>query len=175
MEKRPENSSGTPPAAPPGNGAGLVIGRLTHEDVGDSVQLFRRVWEPFLAGLPVEVQKTWQPTALEFTSSMEGVTYFAARRDNKLVGVVGCRLTAGACQLLNLCVDAEFRRRGTGTALLAAALGWAQHANARSLCVDVMDRFGDAMALLKASGFTQAGVLHRHFWGEDVRMFEKVL
>ncbi len=153
----------------------LVIERLTHEDVGDIVNLFRKVWDPYLVGLPPEVQRAWQPTPLEFTSGMEGVTYFSAKRDQKLIGVVGCAIHAGSCHLLNLAVDVEHRRHGIGTALLAAATGWAQHAQTRSLYVEVLARFQDAMALLAASGFTKAGTLHRHFWGEDVELFEKTL
>lgn len=153
----------------------LIIGRLTHGDVPDVVALFRRVWEPYLGGLPPEVQREWQPSQLEFTSGMEGVTYFAARRGNRIIGVIGCRNQSGSCELINLCVDAEHRRHGIATALLAAAQGWAQHADARALCVEVLARFSDAMALLKASGFKEAGLLHKHFWGEDVRLFERLL
>lgn len=176
---KPEKKGERPPAeVPPAKGPEvkhLAIERLTHEGVGDIVSLFRRVWEPYLNGMPPEVQKIWQPTALEFTSAMEGVTYFAARRDNHIVGVVGCKLVDGACHLQQLCVDVEQRRHGTATALLAAALGWAQHANARSIYVDVLQRFPEAMSLFKASGFTEAGTLHRHYWGEDVRVFERLL
>ncbi|MHB8351464.1 MAG: GNAT family N-acetyltransferase [Thermoplasmata archaeon] len=153
----------------------LVIERLTHEDVADIVSLFRKVWDPYLVGLPPEVQRAWQPTPLEFTSGMEGVTYFSAKRDKQLIGVVGCAIHAGSCHLLNLAVDVEHRRHGIGTALLAAATGWAQHAQTKSLYVEVLARFQDAMALLTASGFTKAGTLHRHFWGEDVELFEKTL
>jgi GNAT superfamily N-acetyltransferase len=166
--------NGAPPERP-AEAPPIVIERLTHEDVAGIVALFRRIWEPYLTGMPPEVQRAWQPTPLEFTSGMEGVTYFAAKRDGHLVGVVGCELEHGSCHLVNLCVDAESRRQGIGTALVAAALGWAQHANARSIHVDVLHRFTEAMALLKDSGFAEAGVLHRHFWGEDVRLFEKIL
>ena len=163
------------PAAEPSPPAPLIIERLTHEDVANIVALFRRIWEPYLAGMPPEVQRAWQPSPLEFTSGMEGVTYFAAKRENRLIGTVGCEMENGSCHLLNLCVDTEQRRHGIGTALLAAAIGWAQHANARSIHADVLHRFSEARALLKATGFTEAGVLHRHFWGEDVQLFEKIL
>jgi ribosomal protein S18 acetylase RimI-like enzyme len=153
----------------------LVIERLTHEDVLDMVQLLRRVWEPYMAGMPSEVQKEWQPTPLEFTSRMEGVTYFAAKRDNRLIGFVGCQLLSGSCHLVNVAVDTDHRRHGIGTALLAAALGWAQHANARSIYVEVLERFQDAKNLFRATGFKEAGDLHRHFYGEDVRLYEKIL
>jgi ribosomal protein S18 acetylase RimI-like enzyme len=153
----------------------LTIERLTHQDVPEVVQLFRKVWEPYLSGMPPEVQKAWQPSPLEFTSGMEGVTYFAAKRGGKIIGLVGCRLQDGACHLQNVCVESDARRGGIGTSLLAAATGWAQHANAKSMYADVLDRFAEGRALFRASGFTEAGVLHRHFFGEDVRMFEKIL
>ncbi len=183
-EKEPEKNehkAERPPEAPPTKGnegkeaSPLLIGRLTHGDVPDVVALFKRVWEPYLGGLPGEVQRDWQPSQLEFTSGMEGVTYFAARRGNRIIGVIGCRMDSGACELINLAVDSDHRRHGIATALLAAAQGWAEHADARSLHVDVLARFGDAMALLRASGYKEAGVLHKHFWGEDVRIFERVL
>ncbi|MGI0150755.1 MAG: GNAT family N-acetyltransferase, partial [Thermoplasmata archaeon] len=98
-----------------------------------------------------------------------------AKRSSKIIGVVGCSVHAGSCHLVNLAVDAEHRRHGIGTALLAAATGWAEHAQCRSLYIEVLARFQDAMALLRASGFTRAGVLHRHFWAEDVELFEKTL
>jgi GNAT superfamily N-acetyltransferase len=174
-EKRAEGTNGKPTETKEKEVKPLVIERLTHEDVPDMVQLLRRVWEPYMAGMPPEVQKQWQPTPLEFTSGMEGVTYFCAKRDNRLIGFVGCKLAAGACQLVNVAVDADHRRHGIGTALLAAALGWAQHANARSIYVEVLERFQDAKNMFRATGYKEAGDLHRHFFGEDVRLYEKIL
>ncbi|MCI4345612.1 MAG: GNAT family N-acetyltransferase [Thermoplasmata archaeon] len=160
----------SPPAPQP-----IIVERLTHQDVPEICNLFRRVWEPYLAGLPVEVQRAWQPTPLEFTSGMEGVTYFSARRDGKLVGVIGCELVDGACHLVNLCVESDHRRQGVGTSLLQAALEWARHAGARSLWADLLPRFGDAGMLFADEGFTVAGTLRRHFWGEDVKQYERLL
>jgi GNAT superfamily N-acetyltransferase len=153
----------------------IVVERLTHQDVPEICNLFRHVWEPYLAGLPPEVQRAWQPTPLEFTSGMEGVTYFSARRDGKVIGVVGCELADGACHLINLCVESEHRRQGVGTALLQASLEWARHSGARSLWADVLPRFPEASALFSQQQFVDAGTLHRHFWGEDVRQFERLL
>jgi GNAT superfamily N-acetyltransferase len=171
-----EKATEAPPQAPPAPAPRpIVVERLTHQDVPEICNLFRRVWEPYLTGLPIEVQRTWQPTPLEFTSSMEGVTYFSARRDGKLIGVVGCELIDGACHLLNLCVDAEHRRQGVGTALLQAALEWARHADAKSLWADLLPRFAEAGGLFSQQQFSEAGTLHRHFWGEDVKQFERLL
>jgi GNAT superfamily N-acetyltransferase len=172
---KPEKGEKPPELSPPPAPRPIIVERLTHQDVPEICSLFRRVWEPFLGGLPPEVQRAWQPTPLEFTSGMEGVTYFSARRDGKLVGVVGCELTDGACHLVNLCVEADHRRQGIGTALLQAALEWARHAGARSLWADLLPRFGEAGMLFTDEGFTVAGTLHRHFWGEDVKQFERLL
>ncbi len=153
----------------------IVVERLTHQDVNDICALYKRVWEAFRSDLPAEVLKTWQPTPLEFTSWMEGVTYFAARRDGKMIGAIGCRVADGSCQLLNLAVDPESRRQGVATALTAAAVEWARHANARSVWVDALAKFTAAAEVLKRLGFVEAGVLHRHFFGEDVRLLEMIL
>jgi GNAT superfamily N-acetyltransferase len=173
-EKREEKPTPNGAVKPAANGAvaPFVIERLTHQDILDICALYKRVWEPFLTGLPAEVQKEWQPTPLEFTSRMEGVTYFAAKRDNRLVGAIGCALEDGAVRLLNFAVEQEFRRHGIGTALVHSAIEWARHNNARSLWVDQLIRFKDAAPLFKQLGFQETGVLHRHFFGEDVRLFE---
>ncbi len=163
------------PAAKPAGGA-LGVERITHQDVPEICALYRRVWEsPPNAGVPPELLKSWQPTPLEFTSWMEGVTYFAARRDGRLLGVVGCEVARGNCHLLHLAVDPDARRQGVASALVAAGLEWARHANAAQVWADALARFSAAVALYKHLGFAECGVLHRHEWNEDVRLFERIL
>jgi GNAT superfamily N-acetyltransferase len=160
------------------NGAGAVpvaVERITHQDVPAICGLYKRVWDTDRSGVPAELVKSWQPTPLEFTSWMEGVTYFAARRDGKVVGVVGCEIRRGACHLVHLAVDPDHRRAGVATGLIAASVEWAKHANAPVVWGDTLARFGAAAALLKHLGFTECGVLHRHEYNEDVRLFERML
>ena len=153
----------------------LSVERLTHQDVNDICALYKRVWDTFRPELPLELVKAWEPTPLEFTSWMEGVTYFAARRDGKMIGAIGCSIDDGSCQIVHLAVDPETRRQGVGTALLNAATEWARHNKSNAVWVDALARFSAAAALLKDLGFTECGVLHRHRWNEDVRLFEKTL
>ena len=108
----------------------LVVERITHQDVPAVCALYKKVWESDPTGLPAPLIKTWQPTPLEFTSWMEGVTYFAGRRDGRLIGVVGGELRAGSCRLVRLAGDPECRRQGVATALLAAAVDWAKRSSA---------------------------------------------
>jgi GNAT superfamily N-acetyltransferase len=154
----------------------VIVERITHQDVPEICALYRRVWEsPTDSGLPTALLKSWQPTPLEFTSWMEGVTYFAARRDGRLVGAIGCEVDHGNCHLVRLAVDPDARRKGIGTALLAAGVEWARHSNAAQVWTDGLSRFTAVSALLKKLGFTECGVLHKHNLNEDVRLFERIL
>jgi ribosomal protein S18 acetylase RimI-like enzyme len=152
----------------------IVVERLTHGDIPEICALYKRVWEGF-QGLPPELIKAWQPSPLEFTSWMEGVTYFAARRDGRMIGAIGCAVADGSCRLLNLAVDPEHRRQGVGTQLATAAVEWARHASSASVWVDALARFDAAAAMFRKLGFTESGTLHRHYFREDVRLFERLL
>ncbi len=153
----------------------LVVERITHQDVPAICALYKKVWDAEKEGLPPELLKTSQPTPLEFTSWMEGVTYFAARRDGRLVGVVGCELGDGSAHLVHLAVDPDVRRQGVASALLSAAADWAKRSNAEELWVDALARFRAAVALFTRLGFAECGHLHKHQWHEDVRLFERML
>ncbi len=148
--------------------------RVTHQDVGAICSLYKKVWESE-AGLPTDLVKAWQPSPLEFTSWMEGVTYFAARRSGHLIGIVGCELRRGACRLVHLAVDPDGRRQGVGAALVTAAVDWARRSGAGAVWADPLARFQACGHLFLQLGFSESGVLHRHESGEDVRLFERVL
>jgi [ribosomal protein S18]-alanine N-acetyltransferase len=165
------------PAVAKGNAAPKppVVERLTHLDVNDICALYKRVWDAFRPELPAELVKAWEPSPLEFTSWMEGVTYFSARRDGKMIGAIGCAIRDGSLQIVHLAVDPEARRQGIGTALINASLEWGRHNKANAVWVDALARFQAVAALLKDLGFAECGVLHRHRWNEDVRLFEKTL
>lgn len=184
-ESAPRTSNGSDRAAgsaersverPAEKGPGpLLVERITHQDVPAVCALYKKVWESNPNGLPTPLVKTWQPTPLEFTSWMEGVTYFAGRRDGRLIGAVGCELRDGSCRLVHLAVDPEFRRQGVASALLSAAIDWAKRSNAPEIWVDALSRFAGAASLFRHLGFTECGRLHRHQWSEDVLLFERLL
>ncbi len=153
--------------------AGVVVDRVSHEDIAEICALYKRVWEPPQDGIPTEFLKSAVPTPLEFTSRMEGVTYFVAREGKRLLGIVGSAFSEGSCRLVDLAVDGEARRKGVGKALVLTAVDWARKNHAHSVWVDALDRFNEAKALFHHLGFADAGVLHRHRWNEDVRLFEK--
>ena len=153
----------------------LLVDRATHQDVSAICGLYKKVWDPAPAGLPAELVKSWLPTTLEFTSWMGEITYFAARRDGRLVGVIGCEFHQGSCHLVHLAVEPDARRQGIATALVAAATDFAKKGSASSVWVDGLHRFTAASALFERAGFTRVGQLRKHQWGEDVELFERVL
>ena len=177
VEQKPEREPTPPSPAPTTERAGgtPVVERITHQDVPAVCALFKKVWDAEATGLPSPLVKTWQPTPLEFTSWMEGVTYFAARRSGRVVGVIGCELREGSGHLVHLVVDPESRRQKVATALLAAAVDWAKRANLPEVWADVLGRFTAGRAFFAHLGFSESGVLHKHRWNEDVHLFERVL
>ncbi len=170
----PSSGDSTPPGHPIEAPPGVVIDRVSHEDIPEICALYKRVWDSPPAGVPAEFLKSAAPTPLEFTSRMEGVTYFVAREGKRLLGIVGCALSEGNCRLLDLAVDVDARRKGLATALVLTAVDWARKNHAAAVWVDALDRFAAAKGLFHHLGFAEAGLLHRHRWNEDVRFFERV-
>ncbi|MDE1837001.1 MAG: GNAT family N-acetyltransferase [Euryarchaeota archaeon] len=153
----------------------VMVTQATHNDISDICALFKRVWDEYKGKLPEELLKTWEPSPLEFTSWMEGVTYFAARREKKLVGIVACTPNDGAVQIEHLAVDPENRRQDVGTSLVNAAIEWSRRSSANSVWVETLEVFSGAIHLFQKLGFQPCGELHRHFWKQDVHIFEKVI
>ncbi len=165
-----------PPVAPsPKSPGALAVERISTQDIPAVCAIYKMVWEAEQTGLPVPLVKSWQPTPLEFTSWMEGVTYFAARKENRVVGVIGCSLEDGSCHLVHLVVDPEHRRQKVATSLLASAVDWARRSNAPEVWADVLVRFTSATALFQHLGFDRCGLLRKHQWNEDVQLFEQLL
>ena len=152
----------------------ITVERITHEAIPDVCALYKRVWDQF-PQLPTDLAKSWSPSPLEFTSWMEGVVYFAARVDGRIIGVIGCEVRDGSCRLVRLAVDPEGRRKGVGSALVNQGTEWARKSKCQSVWADALARFSGAAELCKRLGFAECGVLHRHYLNEDVRLFEKLL
>jgi GNAT superfamily N-acetyltransferase len=171
-EKRPDGAEPGATKAPP---SGVVIDRVSHEDIPEICALYKRVWEGAKGDLPPEFLKTAIPTPLEFTSRMEGVTYFVAREGKRLLGAVGCAPSDGSCRLVDLAVDPDTRRKGVGAALLGFALDWARKNRLNSVWVQALAPFEAAAGLFRRSGFREAGTLHRLYYNRDVNFFERVL
>lgn len=152
----------------------LTVSQATHNDIADICTLYKKVWDEFRGKAPQELERTWQPSPLEFTSLMEGVTFFAARKDKKLVGILGCSMIDGSARVVHVAVDREFRRQGIGAALLNSGIDWAKRSSSSSIWVESLTRFQDGIKLLRKLGFKETGMFHKHLWKEDVMLMEIV-
>ena len=170
-ERATVKAAASPAVAP----APLVILQATHNDIPEICALYKRVWDEYRGKLPEELIKSWEPSTLEFTSWMEGVTYFAARRDKKLVGIVACMPNDKAIQIAHLAVEQEYRRQDVGTNLVTLAIDWSRRSGANSVWVETLEVFDGAIRLFSKLGLRKCGELHRHFWNQDVHIFERVL
>lgn len=68
---------------------------------------------------------------------------------------------------LGLMVDAEYRRRGIGRALLVAAVEWAREAEVRKLELHVFPWNEGAIALYEDFGFVREGYRKNHYHRGD--------
>jgi RimJ/RimL family protein N-acetyltransferase len=68
---------------------------------------------------------------------------------------------------LGLMVAASHRRRGVGTALLDAAVGWARESGVRKLELHVFPHNEAAISLYEKYGFRREGYRHAHYRRED--------
>jgi putative acetyltransferase len=68
---------------------------------------------------------------------------------------------------LGLMVDAEYRRRGIGRALLVAAVEWAREAEVRKLELHVFPWNEAAIALYEDFGFVREGYRKNHYSRSD--------
>ncbi|MCL4324863.1 MAG: GNAT family N-acetyltransferase [Candidatus Thermoplasmatota archaeon] len=152
----------------------IIVSQATHSDIPDICALYKKVWDEHKGKIPAEFEKTWQPSPLEFTSQMEGVTFFAARKDKKLIGILGCAMADGSARLVHIAVEPEHRKLGVGGALVASGIEWAKKSNASSIWTEPLTRFTHAIQLFKKLGFQEAGIFHRHLWKEDVQILEIV-
>lgn len=98
----------------------------------------------------------------------------AFETDGRLVGfAIGCRRSAGLGSVITLDVDAEHRRRGTGTALLSTLLARLEAAGATTVALEVDVRNERAIAFYERFGFRTSRRL-RDYYASGRDAFEMV-
>jgi RimJ/RimL family protein N-acetyltransferase len=76
---------------------------------------------------------------------------------------------------LGLMVDASYRRRGIGAALLVAAEAWARSAGVTKLELHVFPHNTPAIALYDKHGFEREGYRRRHYRRPDGELVDTIL
>ena len=138
-------------------------------------KLYKRVWDEYKAEFPEELLKSRQPTTGEMKQWMKNETYFVADLNDSIIGVVGCRLMHGTCQLTHMAVDRYQRGKGVGTSLAKIAIEFAKNGDLFKIWLDTAPFMKEAIRLYEKLGFTKCGYLNKHFWGLDMELYELIL
>jgi RimJ/RimL family protein N-acetyltransferase len=75
---------------------------------------------------------------------------------------------------IGMMVAAQWRRRGVGTALVAAAIEWARARGLHKLALSVFPHNEAAIALYRKSGFAEEGRLARHVRRADGPLWDLI-
>jgi RimJ/RimL family protein N-acetyltransferase len=110
-----------------------------------------------------------------FLRALEGGgCFFVADANDEVVGSLGVEVRRGRGDL-GMGVDAEWRGRGIGTALLSAAIDWARESGLHKLALEVFPHNEPALALYRKFGFEQEGYLRRHERRESGEFWDAIL
>ena len=106
-------------------------------------------------------------TAGELAVLLENPTAFALlATQGAPAGFVLAWAVAGEAEILTLAVDPRKRRKGVGTALVAAAAGVAAARGAESIHLEVNEHNAAARAMYEKLGFGEIG-RRRGYYGDD--------
>lgn len=84
-----------------------------------------------------------------------------------ITGFLTGRSVAGQAEILNLAVGAKHRRRGEGTALLAAALEGFRSSASKSVYLEVRESNTRAISFYERHGFTKTGRRNGYYRNPD--------
>jgi ribosomal protein S18 acetylase RimI-like enzyme len=142
-------------------------------DTGQVVTTFREVRLP----RSTQVVYPHNPFALADDWVRKSMMY-TALFGNDPAGYISLleRGTASVVWITDLVVDAASRRRGVGSALLAAAQGWAEARSHRRLIFEVQSKNLPGIRLAQKFGYEFCGYNDHYYINQDVALFfSKVL
>jgi [ribosomal protein S18]-alanine N-acetyltransferase len=88
---------------------------------------------------------------------------WVAEDEAGIAGFLVARHLGEESEVLNLAVRGDSRRRGVGTGLLEAALGWSKSQGARRVILEVRASNVAALKFYERSGFRMAGRRPRYY------------
>lgn len=106
-----------------------------------------------------------------------GEKAWLAECNGSIAGFLIARLIAEEMEILNLAVDGNLRRQGTGSALLCAALLWGVQNGSSRAFLEVRPSNRQARKFYEAQGFASAGVRPNYYRDpiEDALILVRVL
>jgi len=120
---------------------------------------------------------SWSVESYLKLSAEDGSIALIAENGAEISGFLIGRGVAGQAEVLNLAVRSNVRRRGQGTALLAAAIREFGLQDVRSVYLEVRQSNTTAIAFYEAHGFAKTGIRKAYYRdpGESAITMEKKL
>ncbi|MFX0108219.1 MAG: GNAT family N-acetyltransferase [Candidatus Hodarchaeota archaeon] len=137
--------------------------------------LYKRVWDEYETQFPKELLQSRQPSQERMVQWMDKETYFVAVLEKSIVGVVGCRLMHGTCQLTHMVVEKTHRNSGIGSSLTKRVMEFAKENKSLKVWLDTAPFMKNAISMYEKFGFSKCGYLKKHFWGLDIELYELLL
>lgn len=98
---------------------------------------------------------------------------FLAEADDTLVGNLGVEIRQGIAEL-GMMVDADWRGRGVGSALMEACMAWVTERGAHKVVLEVWPHNTSAQGLYRKYGFEQEGFFKRHYRRRNGELWDAV-
>lgn len=99
---------------------------------------------------------------------------FVAESDGRQVGQLFVRTYVGIGDL-GMAVDAAWRGRGVGSALLATAIAWAEQQGLHKLTLQAWPHNAAAIGLYEKFGFVHEGQMRRHYRRRSGELWDAVI
>jgi RimJ/RimL family protein N-acetyltransferase len=121
--------------------------------------------------LPVD-RDALRPAWVESVGDPEGA-WFVAEIDGELVG--SASIQGRGVAHLGMQVARSHRGHGIGSSLLEASIGWARHAGAHKVALEVWPHNNAAIALYEKFGFEREGYLRKHWRRRSGELWDSVV
>ncbi len=93
----------------------------------------------------------------------------------RVIGHVGIDVAPYNVASLGMIVDARWRGRGVGGALVEAAVDWSRQRGAHKVALQVWTHNDAARRLYRRHGFVEEGFLHRHYRRRSGELWDAVV
>lgn len=153
----------------------MLLRRARPADASVLADLYDRVWSRVVSVLGEKLAAERRADRSTVQSWIERDTYFVIEVDGSIIAALGCEDRHGTLHLVHLVTHPDYRRRGYARTLMEKAEAHAREIGAIKLWFDTAPALDAAKNLYESLGYKLCGELHRHYWGTDIVLYEKLL
>ena len=126
------------------------------------------------AELPLDADRDRRMILGSLTSDAQR-SFVAIDDDDSVIGNLGIELHGYGVAELGMMVASDWRGKGVGSALLEAAIDWAQSVGAHKVALQHWPTNERAAALYEKFGFVEEGRLRRHYRRRSGELWDAVV